>query len=149
MKKSLVSLFTVISLLMISCSSSYDTMVQDFNKDYCVPESKPMPENSITEPGFVADSMLQPRYLFKDGYEVSLTAPSGGKSYNWELVYKVTSKYSSEEKEERKSICSKQSYSFMPGEDFAIGTENKLVLTVTDESGTEYIDTTIVIITSW
>ena len=48
MKKSLVSLFTVISLLMISCSSSYDTMVQDFNKDYCVPESKPMPENSIT-----------------------------------------------------------------------------------------------------
>ena len=136
------------ALFCSACKNNYDIMVQDFNKEFCVPDSKKIPENSINEDGFVATSMLLPRYLFKEGYEVTLQAPSGGKTYNWELVNSVRGK-TIKESEEKTSVCNKQSYSFMPGEDFTIGTENKLVLTVTDDSGTEYIDTTIIIITSW
>lgn len=143
-----ISIF-ITAVFVSGCKNSYDNMVQDFNKENCIPESKKIHEYSINDADFDANSMLLPRYFFKDGYEVTLTAPSGGKNYNWELINNVKGEKILQENEEKKSVCTKQSFSFMPGEDFVIGTENKLVLTVTDNTGTEYIDTTIVIITSW
>lgn len=143
-----ISIFLT-SVFVSGCNNSYEYMIQDFNKENCIPESKRIHELSITDADFDADSMLLPRYFFKDGYEVTLTAPLGGKKYNWELVNNVKGKKILQENEEKITVCTKQSFSFMPGEDFEIGTENKLVLTVTGNTGTEYIDTTIVIITSW
>ena len=128
---------------------SYEEMIVQFDSNNFTPYSKPAPDFSITASGFVASDMLEPRYFLKEGFNTSLIAPTGGASYKWELVTRETDGRTGEKTEVRTVMSNERIFAFVPGEDFAVGTEHKLVLTVTDSSGTEYIDTTIIIITSW
>ena len=151
MKKIITFTFLLLLLsILTSCANSYESMIVKFNKEKFTPEPHKEQDHSVEESGFDQSSMLDSRYLLKDGYEVTLTAPFDGESYKWEVITKEENRYAPEGFiERRKTVCDKQQYTFLPGNDYKIGTENKLVLTVTDKEGTEYIDTAIIIITSW
>ena len=125
------SLFTI-----SACSISYDSMLEDFNKEYFAPEHKK--EKSVNDSGFKAETMLEPSYDFYEGYASSLIAPADAASYNWKTPKANT------EPVEYKELSRERIYSFMPGKDFEAGSEIKLILTVTSQTGAEYIDTTIV-----
>ena len=83
--------------------------------------------------------MLELRYTFIQGYESMLVAPAGASSYLWKIQ-------NSDGTMQEDSLCEERIYTFIPEEDFEINAETKLVLTVTSESGTEYIDTTIIVV---
>ena len=133
------------ALCVFGCKNSYENMIEDFDKKYFVPENKEIPEFSIKASGFNADSMLESRYIFVEEYEVTLPGPAGGTSYKWELhtnpVYTTETKDFSFIPETNSFVISKNIYHIE-------SSETKLVLTVTDASGTEYIDTTKILISS-
>ena len=134
MKKQILMIFTVLTLF-VSCKSSYDELLEDFNNQYFSLEYK---EKTIFDDDFVAEDMLELKYDFYDGYVSSIVAPAGAVKYSWIIPLENTSPV------QYKEVCTKQIYDFMPGKDYAVGSETKLILTVTDESGTEYIDSTII-----
>ena len=143
MKKVLhyVLIISIISLtLSISaCSNSYDEMIDGFNKKYFSLTPTPPIEKRITDANFAQETMLELRYTFIQGYESMLVAPAGASSYLWKIQ-------NSDGTMQEDSLCEERIYTFIPEEDFEINAETKLVLTVTSESGTEYIDTTIIVV---
>ena len=143
MKKVLrfVLMISIISLtLSISaCSNSYDEMIDGFNKKYFSLTPTPPIEKRITDANFAQETMLELRYTFIQGYESTLVAPAGASSYLWKIQ-------NSDGTMQEESLCEERIYTFIPEEDFEINAETKLVLTVTSESGTEYIDTTIIVV---
>ena len=149
MKKTVrfLCLFTVlfVTFSFFSCTHSYDEMIEKFNYKNFSNESIPIKEKTIADEGFSADRMLESRYTFVKDYETSLSAPSGGKSYKWE-VQEMSAR--NKEEPERKTVCTNRVYNFMPGKDIALDKETTLVLTVTDPTGTVYIDTALIIVIS-
>ena len=137
----LMMILMILSVLMFTaCDSSYDKMLQDFNTEYFTLEPTPPLEKSITDASFSADQMLEKRYTFIKDYASSLIAPEGGVKYDWTLQTE------DEEGAKTESVCSERIYDFMPGVDIKMDTETTLVLTVTDSSGMEYIDTALIIV---
>ena len=149
MKKTvrLLCLFTgfLATCSFFSCTHSYDEMIEKFNDKNFSIESTPVKEKTIADEGFSADRMLESRYTFVKDYETSLSAPSGGASYKWEVQEMSAQNV---EETERKTVCTKRVYNFMPGKDIALDKETTLVLTVTDSTGTVYIDTALIIVIS-
>ncbi len=149
MKKTVrfLGLFTIlfVSSSFFSCTHSYDEMIEKFNDKNFSIESIPVKEKTIADEGFSAERMLESRYTFVKDYETSLSAPSGGVSYKWEVQEMSAQNI---EETERKTVCTKRVYNFMPGKDIVIDKETTLVLTVTDSRGTEYIDTALIIVIS-
>ncbi len=132
---SIISLFVSIS----ACSNSYNEMIDGFNAKYFSLTPTPPIENSINDSGFNQETMLEVRYTFIEGYESTLPAPLGGASYSWK-------KMKHDGTFEEPALCEERIFTFVPEESFEINAETKLVLTVTNEAGTEYIDTTIIIV---
>lgn len=122
-------------LIFSSCSGSYDDMLHDFNDSFFSAEFH---EKSIYDDDFVAEEMLELKYDFYEGFESSLSAPAGAVKYSWTIPKENTMPV------EYSQVCTEQTYTFMPGKDYEAGSETKLILTVTDENGTEYIDSTII-----
>ncbi len=132
----LMLLFSIFIISLTACKNSYDTMLEDFNKKYFAAENGS--DKSIEDSSFVAEDMLAPVYDFYEGYSSSLLAPADAASYLWKSPKENTSPL------EYKELCKEREFSFMPGKDFAVGSETKVILTVTSKEGTEYIDTTII-----
>lgn len=143
MKKVLhyVLIISIISLTLLisACSNSYDEMIDGFNKKYFSLTPTPPIEKRITDANFAQETMLELRYTFIQGYESTLVAPAGASSYLWKIQ-------NSDGTMQEESLCEERIYTFIPEEDFEINAETKLVLTVTNEAGTEYIDTTIIVV---
>ncbi len=132
----LMLLLFIFSISLTACKNTYDTMLEDFNKKYFAAESGK--DTSVEDDSFIAEDMLSPVYDFYEGYSSSLLAPADAASYLWKSPKENTSPV------EYKELCKEREFSFMPGRDFAVGSETKVILTVTSKSGTEYIDTTII-----
>ena len=128
-----------LTLFISACSNSYDEMIDGFNKKYFSLTPTPPIEKRITDANFAQETMLELRYTFIQGYESMLVAPAGASSYLWKIQ-------NSDGTMQEDSLCEERIYTFIPEEDFEINAETKLVLTVTSESGTEYIDTTIIVV---
>lgn len=124
-----------LALIFSSCSGSYEDMLEDFNDSFFSAEFQ---EKSIYDDDFDAEEMLELKYDFYEGFESSLSAPAGAAKYSWTIPKENTMPV------EYRQVCTEQTYSFMPGKDYEAGSETKLILTVTDENGTEYIDSTII-----
>ena len=137
----LVLMISIISLTLFisACSNSYDEMIDGFNKKYFSLTPTPPIEKRITDANFAQETMLELRYTFIQGYESTLVAPAGASSYLWKIQ-------NSDGTMQAESLCEERIYTFIPEEDFEINAETKLVLTVTNEAGTEYIDTTIIVV---
>ena len=137
----LVLMISVISLTLFisACSNSYDEMIDGFNKKYFSLTPTPPIEKRITDANFAQETMLELRYTFIQGYESTLVAPAGASSYLWKIQ-------NSDGTMQEESLCEERIYTFIPEEVFEINAETKLVLTVTSEAGTEYIDTTIIVV---
>ena len=129
-------MFCFLLISFSACKNSYDSMLEDFNQTYFSPENKK--ENSVNDDAFEADKMLNLTYDFYKDYASSLVGPADAVSYSWTTPKPNTKPV------EYKELCKERIFNFMPGKDFAVGTETKLILTVTDANGTEYIDSTIV-----
>lgn len=144
MKSKLKILLPLIIFIQIfaltSCGNSYDSMLKNFNDKYFSQEPVPVEEETILDDDFDPDKMLERTYAFVDGFQTSLAAPAGAASYDWSIKDKKS------KEGEAKSVCNKQVFDFMPGKFFKAGEESTLVLTVTDTSGTEYIDTAVIIL---
>lgn len=138
---------TVLSLLSLfcACSNSYDKMVEEYNKKYFAIEPTAPNNPDISDNTFLPDNMLEKRYTFIKGYESRLAAPSGGASYDWTVKLPDVN---DPEVIVEKSVCSEQIYNFFPERVFKTDTEATLVLTVTDSTGAEYIDTALIIVIS-
>ena len=130
----------IFSFLFTACNSSYEGMIDDFNEQYFNLEPTEPENKTISDSGFSAEKMLEKRYTFIKGYESSLSAPAGGKKYDWALQMEDGEEVTFE------SVCTERIYNFMPGTDIKSDVETTLVLTVTDTSGTEYIDTALIIV---
>ncbi len=141
----LICLF-ISCLFFVSCSNTYDDLLNEFNNQYFSKEPTPVKEKKITDDDFAAEKMLENRYAFVKGYETSLSAPFDCTSYKWE-VQKGEGTEGTEQKE-LTTVCTKRVYNFMPGVDFKLDEEATLILTVTDAKGTEYIDTALIIVIS-
>ena len=133
--------FYVLLLLSIfgmftACKVSYDSMLQDFNNKYFTPAAQK--DLSVNDEGFEAETMLSPYYDFYEDYASSLTAPADAAAYSWKTPLPDS------EPVEYRELCNERVYNFMPGKDFAAGSEIKVILTVTSNSGAEYIDSTII-----
>ena len=147
--KRVVHLLFVVSILLLALSfssckhsytaKSYDDMLQVYNSKYFSLTPTDPIENKITDAGFSQESMLEIRYTFIQGYETTLVAPAGGTTYSWKIQ-------NSDGTMQDESLCEERVYTFIPEEDFKLNAETKLVLTVTNDAGTEYIDTTIIIV---
>lgn len=124
----------------VSCSNTYDDLLDAFNEKYFSQEPTPVEEKTVADDDFDPDKMLDRTYTFVDGFQTSLSAPAGAASYDWSIKDKKS------KEGEAKSVCNKQVFDFMPGKFFKAGEESTLVLTVTDTSGTVYIDTAVIIL---
>ena len=126
-------------LLPISCNNSYEQMLEDFNGKYFTLTRTPPKECSITDSDFAPENMLEVRYTFLSGYESTLVAPGSALKYKWNKCTKAGGLI-------EPPLCTGRIYNFIPEEDFVVNEETPLVLTVTDTSGTEYIDITQIIV---
>lgn len=134
----------ILSISFTSCKNvnnpkSYDEMLQVYNSKYFSLTPTDPIEKNINDSDFNQSSMLDLRYTFIEGYESTLAAPVGGAKYLWQ-------KQNHDGTFAETPLCEKRIYNFAPEEDFEINAETKLVLTVTNNSGTEYIDTTIIVV---
>ena len=125
-------------LLLSSCTNSYEQMINNFNENYFT--LTPPKENSLLDENFDQEQMLEIRYTFIEGFESSLVAPKGAAKYLW------VEEELEDGQVQKKTLCNERIYAFLPESDFEVNKESKLVLTVTDEKGTEYIDTTIIVV---
>ena len=137
-KLSLAAVF--VFLLFTSCTNSYEQMINHFNDNYFTLTPTPPEESNLTDENFDQSKMLENRYTFIEGFESSLVAPKGAKKYLW------VEEDLEQGQIQKKTLCNERIYTFIPECDFEVNKELKLVLTVTDEKGTEYIDTTIIVV---
>ena len=130
----------IILLLLSSCTNSYEQMINNFNQNYFTLTPTPPKENNLLDEDFDQEQMLEIRYTFIEGFESSLVAPKGAAKYLW------VEENLEDGQVQKKTLCNERIYVFLPESDFEVNKESKLVLTVTDEKGTEYIDTTIIVV---
>lgn len=143
MRKSGISFLVILIFILVSCSNSYNQVIDNFNKKYFHEEASDERVYSIYLPDFNCSTMLSDSYELKKGMTLSLIAPDGGVSYKWTALVKDIKE---KNKEVETDIAEQKSLSYrMPGV-FRDDVVNKLVLTVTDSNGTEYKDTALIII---
>ena len=135
-RKIYVLLLLLPFVMITACKVSYDSMLQDFNNKYFAPAAQK--DLSVNDEGFEADGMLAPYYDFYEGYSSSLAGPADAAAYSWKTPVPDS------EPVEYRELCKERVFNFMPGKDFATGSETKVILTVTNNAGTEYIDSTII-----
>ncbi len=146
MRKAL-RIFTIAYVLLCctACNNSYESLVDQFNRKYFMPEQNNPEGYSVKNENFNPVEMLNPVYSITEGVYLDLEAPEGGDSYSWELIQDDGTPLQPPLSTER--IL----YYKTPGV-FVLREENDLVLTVTvtDKEGnvTEYIDKTVIIIKS-
>ena len=136
----ILSLFLIL-ISFISCSNSYDSMLDQFNRKYFSAEPAKEEPYSVKSSKFVASEMLSATYTVPENVYLNLEAPDNADFYLWTY-----------EKEDGSSVVLGREKNLMyktPGL-MKVREENDLVLTVkvADENGnlTEYIDKTIIII---
>lgn len=130
----------LIFLLISSCTNSYEQMINNFNENYFTLTPTPAKESNLLDKDFDQEQMLEIRYTFIEGFNSSLVAPKGAAKYLW------VEENLEDGQVQKKTLCNERIYAFLPESDFEVNKESKLVLTVTDEKGTEYIDTTIIVV---
>lgn len=130
----------LIFLLIFSCTNSYEQMINNFNENYFTLTPTPAKESNLLDKDFDQEQMLEIRYTFIEGFNSSLVAPKGAAKYLW------VEENLEDGQVQKKTLCNERIYVFLPENDFEVNKESKLVLTVTDEKGTEYIDTTIIVV---
>lgn len=137
----LLILLISLSFSFTACGNSYERMIEEFDGKYFSAEPKVDDSNSVKNKNFNQKQMLNPDYVFTEGYFISLEAPDNCESYLWTCTNSEV---------EKEVIGTKQKlYYEIPGV-FKMGEINTLILTVTaaDEDGsiTEYIDESVIII---
>ena len=143
MKRSGISFLIILIFLLLSCSNSYNQVIDNFNKKYFHEEASDERVYSIYLPDFNCNTMLSDSYELKKGMTLSLIAPDGGVSYKWTALVKDIKE---KNKEVETDIAEQKSLSYRVPGVFRDDVVNKLVLTVTDSNGTEYKDTALIII---
>lgn len=143
MKRSGISFLIILIFLLLSCSNSYNQVIDNFNKKYFHEEASDERVYSIYLPDFNCSTMLSDSYELKMGTTLSLIAPDGGVSYKWTALVKDIK---DKNKEVETDIAEQKSLSYRVPGVFRDDVVNKLVLTVTDSNGTEYKDTALIII---
>lgn len=143
MKRSGISFLIILIFLLLSCSNSYNQVIDNFNKKYFHEEASEERVYSIYLPDFNCSTMLSDSYELKKGTTLSLIAPDGGVSYKWTALVKDIK---GKNKEVETDIAEQKSLSYRVPGVFRDDVVNKLVLTVTDSNGTEYKDTALIII---
>lgn len=143
MKRSGFSFLIILIFLLLSCSNSYNQVIDNFNKKYFHEEASDERVYSIYLPDFNCSTMLSDSYELKKGMTLSLIAPDGGVSYKWTALVKDIKE---KNKEVETDIAEQKSLSYRVPGVFRDDVVNKLVLTVTDSNGTEYKDTALIII---
>lgn len=143
MKRSGISFLIILIFLLLSCSNSYNQVIDNFNKKYFHEEASDERVYSIYLPDFNCSTMLSDSYELKKGMTLSLIAPDGGVSYKWTAIVKDIKE---KNKEVETDIAEQKSLSYRVPGVFRDDVVNKLVLTVTDSNGTEYKDTALIII---
>ena len=151
MKKKFALLFTT-SLFILSCSNpgnSYEQMIDSFNRKFFEEDYVPPEEYSIENSSFKENEMLDDTFSFPTGYLIILEAPKGqdGCNYEWKAIVPQLDESGKEILKENVIGTSKTLKFTTPGV-FSTDKENKLVLTVTEQSGKIYKDTATVFITS-
>ena len=141
--------FFLLVFMIVSCTNSYDELINNFNNEFFSPERPVEDMYSVTNPGFDPETMLDEYYTFKKGYFVNLEAPADALTYLWT--------YSDLADTEKPITLSNDRYLYFNTSDaFNMNKSNenshsfKLVLsiTVTGMEGTvmEYIDTSTITI---
>lgn len=143
MKRSGISFLIILIFLLLSCSNSYNQVIDNFNKKYFHEEASEERVYSIYLPDFNCSTMLSDSYELKKGTTLSLIAPDGGVSYKWTALVKGIK---DKNKEVETDIAEQKKLSYRVPGVFRDDVVNKLVLTVTDSNGTEYKDTALIII---
>ena len=143
MKRSGISFLIILIFLLLSCSNSYNQVIDNFNKKYFHEEASDERVYSIYLPDFNCSTMLSDSYGLKKGTTLSLIAPDGGVSYKWTALVKDIK---DKNKEVETDIAEQKKLSYRVPGVFRDDVVNKLVLTVTDSNGTEYKDTALIII---
>ena len=143
MKRSGISFLIILIFLLLSCSNSYNQVIDNFNKKYFHEEASEERVYSIYLPDFNCSTMLSDSYELKKGTTLSLIAPDGGVSYKWTALVKDIE---DKNKEVETDIAEQKSLSYRVPGVFRDDVVNKLVLTVTASNGTEYKDTALIII---
>lgn len=143
MKRSGISFLIILIFILVSCSNSYNQVIDNFNKKYFHEEASEDRVYSIYLPDFNCSTMLSDSYELKKGMTLSLIAPDGGVSYKWTALVKDIKE---KNKEVETDIAEQKSLSYRVPGVFRDDVVNKLVLTVTDSNGTEYKDTALIII---
>ncbi len=143
MRKSGISFLVILIFILVSCSNSYNQVIDNFNKKYFHEEASEDRVYSIYLPDFNCSTMLSDSYELKKGMTLSLIAPDGGVSYKWTALVKDIKE---KNKEVETDIAEQKSLSYRVPGVFRDDVVNKLVLTVTDSNGTEYKDTALIII---
>ena len=144
-----LSLVLILVSPLVSCKTSYDELIDAFNKKYFVPERPVEDVFSATSEDFIPDTMLEEYYTFKKGYYVNLEAPSDAASYLWT--------YSDIDEEKTPVVIGTEQFLYLnTSEAFNYIKSNekshsfKLVLTITvtgtEGTVTEYIDTSTITI---
>lgn len=146
--KKIISLFSIVLLVLFcglfsSCKDSYNSVIDNFNNKYFHQEASGERIYSIYSPDFDKSKMLSDSYELKNGMTLSLIAPDGGASYKWTAL---VPDYEDKNTENETDIGDEKNFTYnLPGV-FRDDCVNKLVLTVTDITGTEYKDTALIII---
>ncbi len=143
MRKSGIYFLVILIFILVSCSNSYNQVIDNFNKKYFHEEASEDRVYSIYLPDFNCSTMLSDSYELKNGMTLSLIAPDGGVSYKWTALVKDIKE---KNKEVETDIAEQKSLSYRVPGVFRDDVVNKLVLTVTDSNGTEYKDTALIII---
>ena len=73
----------LLSVIIMSCTNSYDQLINNFNHDFFTPERPEEDVYSVSSLDFDPDTMLDEYYTFKKGYYVNLEAPADAESYLW------------------------------------------------------------------
>ena len=133
----------VVSLMSLGCKNSYENMIKEFDEKYFLPEPKVYVPYSVNSPDFDPKDMLAPSYVFSEDVFINLEAPENCISYSWNIV-------DSEGNNLIEKPVLERVFYHAAAEDFKIGDENILILTVTvtDSQGNiaEYIDKSVIII---
>lgn len=132
--------FFVFSIL--SCTNSYDELVDTFNRKYFAPAPAAEERFSATSPNFNPNDMLEQDYDFKDGFYINLEGPENAATYLWS--YSEVDPDNAKKETEYINVCSNKTFYFKTSDFFKIRHTYYLVLTitVTGEEGAvmEYID---------
>ena len=141
--------FSIVIFMIVSCTNSYDELINNFNNEFFSPERPVEDVYSVTNPGFDPETMLEEYYTFQKGYFVNLEAPSDALTYLWTYFDLADT--------ENPIILSNERYLYFNTSDAFNMNKSKenshsfklvLSITVTGREGTvmEYIDTSTITI---